>query len=129
MVKILVVDDSLFSQKCAEIKLRQYLNDVQFTFANDGNEGFEKYKEIHADYIFLDLLMPNLNGKDLIRQLLDYDPNARIIVLTADIQKNVKEEIEKYNVFYFMNKPLNDEKAKFVSNLIRIDYENKFVGI
>lgn len=104
-MKILIVDDSIFSQKISAKFIQQYLNNAEIYFSNDGVEGFETYEEKKPDYVFIDLLMPKLNGKDLIKKILDYDTEAKIIVLTADVQKNVKEEIEKYNVLSFINKP------------------------
>ncbi|MGI6728314.1 MAG: response regulator [Anaerovoracaceae bacterium] len=124
-MKILIVDDSIFSQKISAKFIQQYLNNAEIYFSNDGVEGFETYEEKKPDYVFIDLLMPKLNGKDLIKKILDYDTEAKIIVLTADVQKNVKEEIEKYNVLSFINKPFNKEKAKAICEKIRYDYENK----
>lgn len=121
MIKILIVDDSIFSQKITSNLIRQFLSNAQIYFSSDGKEGFETYKEINPDYVFIDLLMPNLNGKDLIKKIRDYDADAKIIVLTADVQKNVREEIEKYNVLSFINKPFNEEKAKTVCDMIRND--------
>ncbi|WP_094545767.1 response regulator transcription factor [Petroclostridium xylanilyticum] len=121
MKKILIVDDSIFSQKITSNLIRQFLNNAEIYFSSDGKEGFKTYKEINPDYVFIDLLMPNLNGKDLIKKIRDYDADAKIIVLTADVQKNVREEIEKYNVLSFINKPFNEEKAKTVCDMIRND--------
>lgn len=119
MVKVLIVDDSIFSQKINANFLNKYLNDVEFFYADDGLEGFEKYKEINPDYIILDLLMPKLNGKELIELIKQYDNNAKIIVVTADVQKSVREEIDSYNIMSFVNKPLNDIKAQLICEMIR----------
>lgn len=119
MVKVLIVDDSIFSQKINANFINKYLNDVEFFYADDGLEGFEKYKEINPDYIILDLLMPKLNGKELIELIKQYDNNAKIIVVTADVQKSVREEIDSYNIMSFVNKPLNDIKAQLICEMIR----------
>lgn len=123
MVKILIVDDSFFSQRINSNLLKDVFKDAEIFFANDGQEGFMKYKEINPDYIFLDLLMPKINGKELIGLIKEYDKDAKIFVVSADVQKNVKEEIEAYNVMAFINKPFNEEKAKFVSRIIMNDKE------
>ncbi|MGR6835948.1 response regulator transcription factor [Syntrophomonas erecta] len=119
MIRILIVDDSIFSQKITSHLIKQYLDNVEIYCSNDGNEGFATYKEINPDYVFVDLLMPNLNGNELIKKIRDYQADAKIIVLTADVQKKVKEEINKYNVLSFINKPFNEEKAKSVCDLMR----------
>lgn len=119
MLKILIVDDSVFSQKVTANLIRKYFSDVELYYANDGQDGFSKYKETNPDYVFLDLLMPKINGKELIKMIKAYDEHARIIVLSADVQKNVREEIDTYNVISFINKPLNDEKAELICEMIR----------
>lgn len=121
MVKILIVDDSNFSQKITSNLIKKFINDLEIYYANDGQEGFEKYKKINPDYMFVDLLMPNINRKELIKLVKEYDSTAKIIVISADVQKNVKEEIKSYNIVSFINKPINEEKAKFICDIIRND--------
>ncbi len=119
MVNILIVDDSIFSQKITASLLKKYLNNLEISYANDGQEGFIKYQELKPDYIFLDLLMPKIDGFELIKMIKEHDENAKIIVLSADVQKNVQNEISSYNVISFINKPFNDEKAELICQLIR----------
>lgn len=121
MIKILIVDDSNFSQKITANLLKKYLPDSELYFANNGQEGYDKYKEINPDYLFVDLLMPNLNGKEMISLVKEYHSEAKIIVVSADVQKTVREEVEQLGVMYFLNKPFNDEKAIFICGMIRID--------
>lgn len=118
-MKILVVDDSVFTQKVTAGILKKNLDSPVFYFASDGQEGLEKYKEIRPDYVFVDLLMPVMDGQTLISLILEFDRQARIVVVSADIQKNVREEVEKLKVMTFISKPLNDEKAKEICRLIK----------
>lgn len=124
-MKLLVVDDSYFSQRITGDLLKKSIKDSEIYYAGDGEEGFKKYKSISPDYIFIDLLMPKMNGEELIKVLKEYDSNAKIFVVTADVQKSVKNEIEQYNILAFINKPFSAEKAKFISDLIRKDKENE----
>ncbi|WP_446899690.1 response regulator [Clostridium sp. LBM24168] len=119
MIKILIVDDSIFSQKITSNLIKKFMNNVELFFACDGIEGFKLYRKIMPDYVFLDLLMPNLNGRELIKLIKEYNNSARIIVISADVQKNVKEEIKNYNIVSFINKPFNEEKAKDICNIIK----------
>lgn len=91
---------------------------MKIFFANDGEEGFEKYKKTNPDYVFIDLLMPNVNGQELIKLIKEYDENSNIFVISADVQKNVREEIQSYGIIQFINKPFTDEKAKSVAEVI-----------
>jgi len=120
-VKFLVVDDSKFSQIVTSNLLKKVFSDAEVILANDGREGLEKYKEHKPEYSILDLLMPNVNGKELIKLIKEYDKNAKIFVVSADVQKNVKEEVLSYGVMGFFNKPFNEEKARIIYDAIKGD--------
>lgn len=121
MLKILIVDDSNFSQRTMANLIKKFLEDVDIYFANDGQEGLEAYKRISPDYTFVDLLMPNMSGKDMIGLIKEFRTDAKIIVASADVQKRVREEIEELGIMSFINKPFNEEKAKFICEMIRND--------
>lgn len=63
--------------------------------------------------------MPKISGIELTKMIKEYDANAKIIILTADVQKNVQEEVVSHGVLLFVNKPFNDEKARLICELIR----------
>ena len=104
-MKLLIVDDSKFSQIVTSNLIKNLIEDIEFSFANDGEIGYTMYKQIEPDYVIVDLLMPKLNGKDLIKLIKKYDKESKIFVVSADVQKNVKEEIESYGIMGFINKP------------------------
>lgn len=120
-MKILIVDDSRFTQLTIAKLLKNQIGDVEIFFANDGEEGFKKYKEFNPDYVFVDLLMPNVSGQQLMKLIKEYDKDSNIFVISADVQKNVREEIESYGVIQFINKPFTDEKVKLVTKIIKGD--------
>ena len=120
-MKFLIVDDSNFAQIVMSNLLEEIFMDVDITMANNGVEGFEKYKETKPDYVFIDLLMPRLNGMELIKMIKEYDKSAKIFVVTADVQKSIREEIEVLDIKAFINKPFNEEKAKCVFDIIKDD--------
>lgn len=115
MICVLIVDDSVFSQKVTANLLKKAMpnGDITISFASDGEEGLKKFRALRPDYMFIDLLMPKLNGVELIRAV-QKEGGTGIIVVTADIQKCVREEIESLNVVAFVNKPLNDEKMRLL---------------
>jgi DNA-binding NarL/FixJ family response regulator len=60
--------------------------------AADGREAVEKAKQLKPDIVILDIGMPNLNGLAATRQLADFDPNFKIIVLTITDSDHVIRE-------------------------------------
>lgn len=121
MVKILIVDDSRFSQKITASLIKQYLTDAVFEFAGDGEEGLEKFMTWHPGYMIIDLLMPKLRGQDMIEKVKEQDIDAKVFVVSADVQKRVRDVIDKMGVLSFINKPLDEEKAKKICDIIRND--------
>jgi two-component system chemotaxis response regulator CheY len=118
-MRVLIVDDSNFSQMVITKLIEKYLDDIECYFANDGEQGLKKYKEIKPDYVIVDLLMPKLNGGELIKLIKEYDKMAKIIVVSADVQKTVKEEMREHDIMTFINKPINDEKAKAMCDMMK----------
>ena len=122
-MEILIVDDSKFSQIVTSNLIKEYFENIKITLASDGEEGFNKYKEIRPDYVFIDLLMPNIDGKELIKLIKEYDKNSKIFVISADVQKSVKEDMKAYGIMEFINKPFNEEKAELIYEIIKGDID------
>ncbi|WP_244834943.1 response regulator [Clostridium sp. BJN0001] len=77
---------------------------------------------INPDYAFLDLLMPKLNGQELLKLIKEFNKDAKIFIVSADVQKSIRTEVEKNKIMGFINKPFNEEKAKLISEMIRKDF-------
>ena len=63
--------------------------------AVDGRDAVQKAKVLKPDVVIVDIGMPNLNGLDATRQLVQYDPNFRVIVLTVtDADQVIREALD-----------------------------------
>jgi DNA-binding NarL/FixJ family response regulator len=63
--------------------------------ATDGREAVEKAKQLKPDVVIVDIGMPNLNGLEATRQLLQHDPNFKVIVLTVtDADQVIREALD-----------------------------------
>jgi len=63
--------------------------------ASDGREAVEKASELKPDIVIVDIGMPNLNGLDATRRLLQHDPNFKVIVLTVtDADQVIREALD-----------------------------------
>ena len=45
--------------------------------------GIEKYRELHPDIVTMDITMPEMDGIGALRAIGKYDPNAKVIMVTA----------------------------------------------
>ena len=80
--KILVVDDSAFMRAI----LKNILVDAGYEVigeAGDGKDAIEKYKELKPELVTMDVTMPDVNGIEAARSIIDYDKDANIFICTA----------------------------------------------
>lgn len=106
---ILVADDSWVSRQFLKklLKDNQYTNVIE---ANDGIDAINKIKENKPACILCDLLMPNMNGDEVLRILNENKLNIPTIILTADIQETTKARCLELGAFGFINKPPNEKE-------------------
>ena len=90
--KVLIVDDDAFLLDMYSIKFKESGFSVEI--AQNGEEAVEKVKELNPDVILLDIVMPKLDGFEVLRAFKKdkFAENALIIILTNLGQK---EDIEK----------------------------------
>lgn len=111
MNSFLVVDDSAFSRKVTAGYIKKFFPNSSLFYAPDGAAGLQEFMRTRPDCVFVDLLMPNMDGLDLIRRLKAQQCGS-IVVVSADVQKSVRAEAESLGIAAFVNKPLNDEKMR-----------------
>ena len=107
--RILVVDDSSLARRT----LRQICESSGHTVeeAANGAEGLEKYFLNRPDLVFLDMVMEHMTGLEVLRKLREMDPNARVIVATADIQSTTRSDAEGLGAFAVINKPFTRDRV------------------
>ena len=72
---------------------------------HDGKEAVELFDKYRPQIVVLDLMMPYYDGFYAIDNIRKIDPNARFLVLTADITDTTKEKIERIKTISLMYKP------------------------
>ena len=78
--------------------------------AKDGKEGFELYKKLKPDVVFLDVIMPNFDGFYTLQKIREIDSNAKIIMVTADFSPSTKKKLKELKASDVIYKPY-DGKA------------------
>jgi two-component system chemotaxis response regulator CheY len=84
--------------------------------AADGMTALERYYLEKPDVVILDLVMKGMYGLDVLTKLRELDPDARVIVVSADVQRSSQELVEAAGAVGFINKPVD---AQRVLNLVR----------
>lgn len=106
MAKILIVDDSKTSRKFLRNMLEQAGHEIVAEAVN-GAEGVEKFKIYRPDITTMDITMPVLGGIDAVKDIIEIDPDAKIIMVTAAGQKANMIEALKKGAADFIQKPFD----------------------
>ncbi|WP_297491490.1 response regulator [Thermococcus sp.] len=117
MASVLIVDDVLF----ARIILRKLLSEAGYDVvgeASNGREAVEKYLSLRPDVVIMDIIMPDMDGIKALKEILEIDPKAKVIMVTSvDHEKRVIECIEAGAKGYIV-KPF--ESSQVINEIERV---------
>jgi len=112
--RILIIEDE---KHIAEgIKLNLDMKGYEVCIAYNGNEGVSLWKEWHPDLIVLDIMMPGLDGYQVLQTIRLDDEKLPVLILSAKSEVSDKIKGLTFGVDDYMTKPFNLEEF-----LLRID--------
>lgn len=118
MGTVLIVDDSKTSRKILESILTEGGLTVVGQ-AENGELGVSMYKELKPDVVTMDITMPVMDGVESLRLIKEYDPDAKVVMVTAAGQKSKIIEALKLGVEDFLTKPYEaDEIVATIKKII-----------
>lgn len=103
-IRLQIVDDSLLIRKKL-IGIAEGLGYEVAGVAADGFKALEQYSEVNPDIVIMDVAMPLISGLETIERLIDQDPEARIIMVSALNQKKMVIEALEKGAKHFIIKP------------------------
>lgn len=114
-ITVMLCDDSpLIRKKLNEILGRVGVSSI--IEAENGEDAVTLYKEKKPDLVFMDIVMPNKTGIEALREIREYDENAKVVMAsTVGTQRNLITAI-KEGAFEFLQKPIKDEDILKVIN-------------
>ena len=124
MATILVVDDEVDVRTLCRVNLEYEGYGV--IEANDGQQGLEVARREKPDLILLDLMMPNLDGWQVIEALKEDESTARIpvVLLTAKTDEASQLRGFQEGVFDYITKPFNPlVLSRYVEKALNEDQE------
>ncbi len=77
--------------------------------AGDGQSGIDKYQQINPDLTFMDLTMPVMDGMQALQEIIKIDPQAVVIVCTADVQMKTIFKVMNMGALMVVRKPINKQ--------------------
>jgi len=116
-INALVVDDSSLNR----LVIVEYLKgkDVHITEAEDGEQALEKIAAEKPDVILLDLIMPVMDGFEVLEILKKQENKIPVIVITAYLKGNTFQRCKELGAKGFLNKPVKmQELFSLLSQII-----------
>jgi two-component system chemotaxis response regulator CheY len=108
--RILIVDDALFMRNM----LRNIFSESGFEVvgeAQNGNEAVEKYQELQPDLVTMDIVMPEKNGIEALKDIMAASADAKIVICSALGQESLIMEALEAGARDFIVKPFKPPKV------------------
>jgi len=109
--RILITDDSILMRKMVADSLVADGWEVVAEAAN-GQEAVDRYKECRPDAVSLDIVMPGTDGLYALERILEFDPDAQIVVVSALNQTKLISEAIRKGAQDFIAKPFLPEQLQ-----------------
>lgn len=109
MAKVLIIDDAAFMR----LSLKSMLERNGFEVvgeAENGEIGVVKYKEVSPDIVTMDVTMPKMDGVQTLKLIKEYDPKARVVMVTAMGQEQIVKQAVLSGAKSFIVKPFKEDR-------------------
>ena len=107
---VLIVDDALFMR----MMIKDILRKDGFVIAGEaenGVEAVEKYADLKPDLVTMDIVMPEMDGIEAVRNIIKMDPGAKVLMCSAMGQQPLVVESLEAGARDFIIKPFQPAKV------------------
>lgn len=118
--RVLVVDDAAFMR----MMIKNILVDGGFEIvgeAENGRDAIEMFEELRPDLVTMDITMPEMDGIDAVKAILEIDRNAKIIMCSAMGQQAMVIDAIQAGAKDFVVKPFKPDRVLAAINKIFIN--------
>lgn len=106
---ILLVDDAPIMRMMLKDVLEA--NDYEIIGeAGNGQEAIDVYKEVKPDLVTMDIIMPQMDGIEALKQILGFNPEAKVVMLTAIDQREYLMNAIRIGAVDYIVKPFEEDR-------------------
>jgi two-component system response regulator (stage 0 sporulation protein F) len=102
--RVVVIDDDA---AVAEVLNEFFKDNYEVEIALNGADGIMAVQVERPDLVILDVNMPGINGLEVLKRIREHDPTIQVIMLTANTDLRIAEEVLKSGAFAYFPKPVN----------------------
>ena len=110
MACIMIADDSSYTRRTHRRILEADGHVVHE--AASGMAALEGYFVHRPDIVLLDLTMEDMSGLDVLARLREMEPGARVVVISADVQRSTSQLVAEAGALRFLGKPVSPETLR-----------------
>ena len=108
-VRVMVVDDSRTQRIILRRKIEGDTHAVVVAEAGSGDEALQLYAQHRPDVVFLDVVMPGMDGAQTLAALRTLDPDARVVMASSLGSSGVVEDCLRNGAISFLQKPFVED--------------------
>lgn len=108
MAKILIVDDAAFMRISIKNMLKNSDHEVVGE-AENGKVAIEQYKALQPDIVTMDITMPEMDGLEALKRIVEINPAAKVIMVSAMGQETMVREAVMSGAKGFIVKPFKED--------------------
>jgi len=108
MVKVMLVDDSTFIRNMLKEIVTKHGDEVIGECEN-GQVAVEKFPQLKPDLVFMDVMMPEKNGLEAVKEICSAHADAKIVMCTSVGQDKVVNDAVDAGAIDFIVKPFKPE--------------------
>lgn len=123
MIRVVVIeDDRDGAEVLAECLRIKGINVLEKGY--NGLDAVQLYKKLKPDFVLLDMLMPFYDGFYGLRKILEFDPKAKVVIVSASIAEDEKEKLTNLGASAIVSKPYEIDALIGVLQTINREKEN-----
>jgi len=109
----LIVDDSKISRKwLIEMIPKKIVENAEIIEGCNGEEAIALYEQHRPDVVFLDITMPVIDGFEALERIRVINPDALVVMISADRQKTTKEKVLALGASAIISKPVDEQEFR-----------------
>ncbi len=111
MKKVLIVDDASVARLLIKKILKQSDDFTIVGEAANGKDALVKYKELRPDVVTMDMIMPETDGLQATKDILAFDRNAKVVIVSSIDQKEMLVQAIKAGASSYIVKPFESDRV------------------